>query len=194
MLKRYHVGKDEPLGGWAIIVLDTEIGFFATVSDYGNYSYVWSSPGGEFRKFLCGVHTDYLYGKLTHVQDVYDDEATKTAILARIEESKRSLDYELEQRIFTEHDFDGEEGFNDWACNTSIDRAWELQARRPEPQCWHFCEKTFPRFQKMLEEELVAEAMDLQALKELHPVLLQEVHDSLPKVDVILGLRTGKYR
>lgn len=63
MLKYYKLPsiKGE---GWAHISLNTETGFFATVSDWGNYAYIWTAPGGEFRAFLMGLQPDYLYGKL----------------------------------------------------------------------------------------------------------------------------------
>ena len=31
--------------GWAVVVLDLKDGYFSTVSDWGNYSYMWPNIG-----------------------------------------------------------------------------------------------------------------------------------------------------
>jgi hypothetical protein len=66
MLKSYKLPSAGCGEGWAIIVIDTDSGFFATVSAFGNYAYLWTSTGCEFRKFLIGLYADYLCKKLLH--------------------------------------------------------------------------------------------------------------------------------
>lgn len=48
--------------GWAIIVIGSD-GYFSTVSDWGNYAYLWTHPGCEFRHFLAGLDADYFWGR-----------------------------------------------------------------------------------------------------------------------------------
>lgn len=47
-------------GGWAVVFL-TEDGFFSAISDYGNYSYHWGSPGRPFKEFVIGLLDDPRY-------------------------------------------------------------------------------------------------------------------------------------
>ena len=93
MLKKYKV--DNVNGeGWALIVLDLETGFFSTASDHGNYVYVWSQPGKEFRAFLLGMRPDYLFEKLMFGRSdkrVYDPTASIASIreaVSKLEESR----------------------------------------------------------------------------------------------------------
>lgn len=195
MLKRYDVPAAEPCSSRNIIVIDTGIGFFATVSDYGNYSYLWPDPGEEFRKFLTTAGTEYLYRKLTHVSDVFDAVATRKAIVAYLDERVGWGNYDLERKLLEDYDIDTERNFEDWVCNTSIEDWAEFHHRKPEPQCAQFCEKIFPIFQKMLVRELYDEAAankltdeQVAALRGAKPDILAASQAELAEV-----LRTGKY-
>lgn len=169
MLKRYELRSNrETHEGWAIIVIDTDIGFFATVSDYGNYAYVWRAPGCEFRKFLIGVEPDYLLGKLLHGRmdrlRVFDGDGTKKEILKYIEENKveecrsQNLEkYENEKAVLENRSFDCQQDFEAWQSETLLDEPWHFGCWVPDPQCMGFCTKIMPRFKKLLEEELKAE-------------------------------------
>jgi hypothetical protein len=167
MLKRYSL-KNEGHSGWAIILLDTDIGFFATVSDYGNYAYLWSAPGMEFRKFLLEVEPDYLLSKLLHGcadrLKVFDGEATKKAILKYIEENEaigqreqNQGKYAREKELLEECRFNDQSDFEAWQSETLLDEPWELGCWVPDRQCTAFCAKVMPRFQKLLQEELEKE-------------------------------------
>ena len=148
--------------GWAIIVIDTNGGYFSTVSDWGNYAYVWSSPGGEFRKFLAGLNADYLQKKLMHGRrdaTVYDCDATKEAVNDALKELKEdgSKKYDSEVELLGEHSLSDEEDFRAWCDATQLDEPWAYRCTRPEPQSWGFCTKIWPRFAAILRAELEKE-------------------------------------
>lgn len=70
-----HLGRN----GWAIIVIDEMSGFFATVSDYGNWSHVWPHHGREsFKHFLVEISKDpdYFMKKVAGGRREWDEEAT----------------------------------------------------------------------------------------------------------------------
>jgi len=167
MIRRYSL-KNEGHSGWAIILIDTDIGFFSTVSDYGNYAYLWSAPGTEFRRFLLEVEPDYLLSKLLHGRadrlKIFDGDATKKEILKYIEENeqlgareKNRQKYEREKELLEERSFDHQSDFEAWQSETLLDEPWEFGCWVPDPQCTAFCEKVMPRFQKLLQEELEKE-------------------------------------
>lgn len=52
-------------GSWLGQIVLTSDGLFASVTDYGNFSYAWRHYGeGDFRKFLITVNVDYFGGKM----------------------------------------------------------------------------------------------------------------------------------
>lgn len=161
-LKRYELKPDKE-SAWAIIVLDMERGFFSAASDHGNYSYLWTHPGCEFRKFLAKLELDYVYGKLTHTQRVFDLEASLKAARAAIIERRRddSIGAALARTEWNElEDVSSEHDFNNWQQYSSLDDTHEFYMQRKESECWGFCQKLFTRFQEMLREELKKEAED----------------------------------
>ena len=62
---------------WADITIDenVESGRISISSDYGNWSYYWSSCGCSFKEFLCGVSIDYVAEKFRE-SHWFDQEAT----------------------------------------------------------------------------------------------------------------------
>lgn len=173
MLTRYTLGTDPktPGEGWAHIVIDTAIGFFATVSDFGNYACEWTAPGGEFRKFLLGVSFDRMHDKLMLERpdrSVFDGERTKAAILEDVRsEMKVSAEdkdvvtrarWVREHELITACEMESVSDFDAWMSETTIDDAWEYHRTVPQPQCRRFCEEVMPRFKAILRAELDAEA------------------------------------
>lgn len=52
-------------GEWLGQVVLTSDGMFASVTDYGNFSFSWRNYGpGEFEKFLIGLSADYFATKM----------------------------------------------------------------------------------------------------------------------------------
>lgn len=172
MLKYYKLPsiKGE---GWAHISINTETGFFATVSDWGNYSFLWTAPGGEFRAFLMKLQPDYLYGKLMMGRPdmrVFDGHKTKENIIQAIEDKNKEADdvhagwehYEEELALIRNRSFDAADvgDFEAWESETRLSDVWELAVYSQEPQCTGFCEKVWPRFVELLKKELAEEAAE----------------------------------
>lgn len=172
MLRKYNIKGEKRGEGWAIIVIDTAIGYFSTVSDFGNYSYVWTHPGCEFRKFLCGLEVDYLRGKLLmgrnetkHLDGREVEKAIKEAIEERWESMRErgraNADSWKEDELAGLAGRGGagmdDDDFSAWQSETSLEEPWEFASYLPDPQCTAFCEKVMPRLKKLLEEELEKE-------------------------------------
>ncbi len=47
-------------GQWLGQVVLTSDGMFASVTDYGNFSYAWRSFGDDFEGFICRLNVDYF--------------------------------------------------------------------------------------------------------------------------------------
>lgn len=166
MLRRYDLPSDKTCEGWAKVVIDTDCGFFATVSDFGNYAYLWTHPGCEFRKFLIGLEPDYLHSKLMHGRpdsEVFDGQGTHAFVKESLEELKDSEPalYETEKELLEDWStFETLCDFEDWQRRTERGDAWEYHKTFPEPQCRAFCEKVMPRFKALLTAELEQETRD----------------------------------
>jgi hypothetical protein len=52
-------------GDWLAQIVITSDGMFATVTDWGNFSYSWRRTGtDDFREFIIGLNTDYFATKM----------------------------------------------------------------------------------------------------------------------------------
>lgn len=49
---------------WLGQIVLTSDGMFASVTDYGNFSYKWRNFGKDFRDFLCKINTQYFGSKI----------------------------------------------------------------------------------------------------------------------------------
>jgi hypothetical protein len=173
MLSRYTIPSEKG-EGWAVIVIDTETGFFATVSDWGNYSYLWTHPGMGFKKFLMQLTPDYLHPKLLHGRgrtDVIDGQKTVATIRSAIVQRDRtSLDktkknwrwYNTEIQAIENRTPMEEEDFEAWCSETRLEEPWQYKQTRPEPQAMSFCTLVWPRFVALLKAEEVKEAFDAE--------------------------------
>lgn len=186
--KLYNLPSDKTCEGWAVLVVDTDRGFFATVSDWGNYAFLWTHPGCEFRKFLTGLQPGYLHSKLMHGrpnQEVFDGDGTYAFVKDSVEALKDSEPalYETEKELLEEWStFEALSDFEDWQERTDIGDAWEYHKTFPEPQCRAFCEKVMPRFKKLLEEELAKEEQDKKdadAIRAAGPQLVADLRADL---------------
>ena len=162
-LKRYDLPSINGLEGWATIVLGAD-GFFAAVTDYGNYAYRWCATGEvDFRNFILRIGGDYLLGKVSS-EDVYDDEATERLIKKHILEHRKEGWYSKE-RARKEWDHlvacgvadNGEIGFHQWYEGTEIGDAYEMRVDVYPRDASAFAEKTLPRLKDAIRAELAAE-------------------------------------
>jgi hypothetical protein len=138
--------KEDP--GWAIIVVGSD-GYFSACSDYGNYAFIWGSPGvADFREFLVGAQKDphYFVGKLSHGQK-YDGDATvrmyKEEILRmRGELAMSKEDAREEWDRLDNSDLDNVIGFKEWMDETKLEFAWEWGYQESHsPQVHAFVER-----------------------------------------------------
>lgn len=59
----YTIREDN--GQWLGQIILTSDGMFCSVTDYGNFTYVWRHTGSDdFRKFFIGMNADYFGGKI----------------------------------------------------------------------------------------------------------------------------------
>lgn len=193
MLKRYNLPSIK-IEGWAVIVIDTTDGFFATDSDFGNYVYRWTSPGMEFRQFLTQLQPDYLYGKLMMGRPdtrVWDEEKTEANVRLHLEEkNKESIEmtgkgwarFEEELEILRERTPMDKDGFEAWESETQLTDVWEFVVYSQEPQCTIFCERIWPRFVTLLKEELEAEKKDLEVLRVARPEIISEAQRDIARM------------
>lgn len=155
--------------GWAEIVLSSD-GFFAAVSDWGNYAFIWRNPGvDDFRKFFLRVpeNWDYFAGKLAP-EDTrgkeYDGEATLRAVKDEILEARKSGAWDAvhareEWTLLSEYEDLAERGdFDDWSRQTTIDRPWEYGRMRWDHHLKTFCTVTLARLAETIRAELAREA------------------------------------
>jgi hypothetical protein len=99
-------------------------------------------------------------------REVYDGDQTKAKILEALETKNKEerertgknwRRYRQEKDQIEDCGFETQLDFHDWHHDTELEEAWMLRVFVPDPQCWAFCERLMPRFQKVLKEELEAE-------------------------------------
>lgn len=165
MLRFYRIPSDpKTREGYAFIFIETELGLFSTISDWGNYGYIWNAPGKEFREFLLDLKTDYLRSKLLqdqgHQTQVFDAEATRKAILEAIDKSAFSEVERQEEKEALDNRVPMEEDdYGAWQTETRLSEPWSLGVWSHNLQCTAFCEKVFmTKFKELLRAELAQEA------------------------------------
>lgn len=172
-IKRYDLPSIKGQG-WGRFILTSD-GFFSCVTDYGNYSYWWSSVGEQdFRAFVAGLARDayYVCSKLCQHPYPYNGEATCAAIKHHIIEARKHGHMTAED---AREEFDllrDNEDVSDVACltrwydKTRIEDASELVVHDPPAQTVAFVHKMLPRLAEVLRVEMAAE---------LHPASNAEV-------------------
>lgn len=165
--RHYVKGDGSWNDGWALFLLDAT-GYFSVVSDYGNYAFRWTSFGECFRTFLMGLHSDYLLGKLAKKE--YDEDGTVRAVKNRIIELRRATrgfsgfsslsaekareEWDLVNELLVG---EGYSGYVLWGNETSLQDPWEYHTQDFSSEAWQFAKKVWPRFTKVLREELEKE-------------------------------------
>lgn len=163
MLWRYSL-KNVNHEGWAVFLLDSW-GMLAVCSDFGNYAFHWPRGGwgdDDFRRFLAGIDSYYLVRKLNsgHPSVLYGDETRKN-IKRQILQWRK--DGELpaseardEYDMACSNDFDSDADAREWVVGSALPDAHELIQRGPPRDLVAFSERVWPRFVKLLKEDLEA--------------------------------------
>lgn len=160
--RRYSIPSEKPLGGWGIIVIGSD-GFFATVSDYGNYAYHWTNTGtSDFRNFLLDIESDYLAKKLSPEKyRTFSPERTEKNIRGLIcrkrRDGKITKDYARDQwyDLSIKNELDFQQWMNDTQCDYLYEE--ELDSYEMGSDLAGFVQRLFPRFQELLRKELAEE-------------------------------------
>lgn len=147
--------------GWAVIVLGSD-GFFAAVSDYGNYAFRWPYHGTpDFRLFFMRVDAGYLLSKIA--TEKYDGSATAKAIRDCILESRRHryIEADLARKAWDDVGYfnveDWECGFSLWCMKSELADASEYRRESYSSNDLAFANKTVPRLVELLRTELAVE-------------------------------------
>lgn len=146
--------------GWAIFVLGSD-GFFACVSDRGDYAHYWPSHGcNDFREFFLKASEEWGYfAKKLHPKKEYDEERTTAFV-------KEQILYYRRGRSLTRAEARSEwdlletlcdDGFRAWHDLTQLSDASEYRRESYPGDVEHFCKVTMGRFAAVLRAELDAE-------------------------------------
>ena len=154
--------KGQLCQGWATIIVGSD-GFFAAVSDYGNYAFRWGSPGvDDFRKFLLLAEQspDYFISKLSPHPYPYDGQKTLAAVKAYLLQERRNgnLDKETAREewglLEENEDLNNEMVFWDWCRATSIEEAHDFGEYPAPHDVTCFVTITMRRLCVLLRQEL----------------------------------------
>lgn len=166
-LWRYSIPSEQG-EGWAVFVLGSD-GYFSSVSDYGNYAFLWCAHEcRDFREFL--LHTDrdwdYFVRKLSP-GNVYDGEATERGIRETILRLRRDRSLSMEEArtewdLASNIDLDSEIGFHQWYIETALSDAWEYGQYRAPEHVVQFVRKCMVRLIPLLRADLERDALRLE--------------------------------
>lgn len=148
--------------GWAVVFVDS-FGFFAAITDFGDYSYRWSAHGKEdFREFVVGLerNPDYLLGKTSRRE--FSAEKTQEAVKRRIIELRRERDFTADDAreewdLATRCHWDSEADFVRWCDASAMQEPWLLSESAYPGQARAFTERVLPRLSAVIRAELAAE-------------------------------------
>ncbi|RKG68674.1 hypothetical protein D7V80_11800 [Corallococcus sp. CA054B] len=166
-------------GAWLADVILRSDGFFATVSDWGNYAFRWTAPGREFRAFVVQLagQGDYVCSKL-ETRDWWDGARTLKRIREHILTYRRDGTYSKEKaaeawqsladalgcwsgRDAKDCDEIGIDQFAVWCHDTELEMPYEFASYDYPPDVRGFCENVMPALATAIREELLAAAQAL---------------------------------
>jgi hypothetical protein len=160
-LKRYDLPSIDG-EGWASVVIGAD-GFFAAVTDYGNYAHAWPHrEPGDFRVLLCRFDGEYILGKVARKE--YDGDATAKAIRERVREMRKAGQLTArqamdERALLEEHDeVSCQVAYALWHAETTIEVDSEFTCERWPVQAVAFVEKTLPRLRERILAEMAEKA------------------------------------
>lgn len=134
-------------GIWARLFWEESTGRVTINSDYGDWSYCWSSIGKQtLQSFLAGLDSHYMGKKmLGQHYDVPDDEGTVQAIKEMIIQMRRDGEFDKDAareewdnvKAYARGDCD----FRGWCDDTNITEAWEVHQTKADNSWVMFWEK-----------------------------------------------------
>ena len=152
--------------GWAVFLFDSR-GYFSVISDYGNYSHLWSSFGDDFPRFLVGVSAGHVLCKFARpvMERGVDVDKTAKGIKKHILQERRLGNLSREEarnewNLVDDHLLDegcGDCGFWAWSVETSFDDTHEFAVSKRDEEAIAFMKKVWFRFRDALVEFLASE-------------------------------------
>ncbi len=148
--------------GWAIIIL-REDGYFSTVSDFGNYAYLWTSTGcKDFREFLLTADRDWHYfaKKLNPKTHVDNRESIKNLLEELFRRRRqRKISKEDARNIFEiigtyDEDWEGLLRDQDTDLTREFPETWNYTITSLDSDVIGFCQKILPRLNVILRKQL----------------------------------------
>lgn len=150
--------EEDRFSGWGMFVLGSN-GFFAAVTDYGNYAYKWTNfePKEDFRKFFIECNWDYIRHKI-HPAEEYDGDKTLVEVKKEIiygrrhENMPKAIARQEWERLEYYNDLQDKEDFEGWASNTHLGTAevYELVRTSPPADIRMFGERLLPRLKQAI--------------------------------------------
>jgi hypothetical protein len=168
---RYSIPSEGRYGGWGTFILDST-GFFAAITDFGNYAYRWDAFGKrDFREFVIQLqHSwDYVLGKVRPNGKEYDDEKTLHGIKRHILEYRRDGGYDKEfarrewNLLSENEDLNTEFNFYDWYQSTKIEEAYEFCEKSYDCDALAFSQMLMPRLAEAIKLDLQSEQVEVSA-------------------------------
>lgn len=125
----------------------------AISGSYGGYTYVWSSIGSSFAKFLADLDVSYAGGKMVGRDEVFDGERTARAIRVAILDERRcgNFDRETARNEWDEvpDEFDHEVDYHRWTEHTGFDDPhyfWCTKGGSRSQDFTHMFQRFWPAF------------------------------------------------
>jgi hypothetical protein len=149
---------------WATIHMDSK-GFFAVVSDWGNYVYQWHGFEGDFREFIVKADDEYIARKFAARWPREPD------LQASLESLRRALDEHADGQSDPEPILDDLDELTrvtdefkllEWLADTILPDAYDYVVYRRCPHASQFVQKVLPRLRELLRQQLQA-GDDLEA-------------------------------
>lgn len=165
----YKIPSEKNWGGWAVIFL-TDTGVFSTVSDYGNYGYIWSHHGmKDVRQFFLTLLKEpgewYYFAQKLNPKTVYNGEKTVQNILDYLDNSDLSdSEIEDEKILLSEYqDLYSEFDYQCWCLESGTNLDWhngEFAIYELDHRVKDFCQKVLPKFAELLQKQLKEEGIE----------------------------------
>jgi hypothetical protein len=148
--------------GWAHVMI-REDGFFAAVSDWGNFAFIWGSTGEtDDRLFFLRMERDWDYfarkfesGRREHVDSDKSVDAVKRALLRVRRDREMSREHAAEDWEKLQQHSDDWEGIIRECWNFDSE-PWRFAILETSDAVW-FCQKIGPRLVKAIQEQLDSE-------------------------------------
>jgi hypothetical protein len=173
---QYHIRPSDGFG-WGIFMIDFDNYLVSANTDFGNYSYQWSSPGSSFKKFLVRIFTkdhNYVMGKFGSNEYIFDYKKTMQSFKKMILERRRNHDCTREEAreaydLIDTVDLYGYDNNPDLLLHTLLEKKIPANALFYEdiihgmeykrcPRLVNFCEILLPMLAEVLQKELEEEA------------------------------------